>query len=195
MRYIAYFTSERSALSGTFSPLLWILDVATGGTRVIDSVSTPAVAWSPDGQYVAYVPLNMDMVVIVAAETGYIPDFVRAFAGSPSAMIVGQRVSDPVFSPEGTKLLFVDREQQTDTTTVNYRDLTSGEVRTLDTFPDDNIRFEDVRWLSSGIIIVEDRAPSSYVDDIVFHHIDPATGKHTELNTLLTEDYIRMVEW
>jgi len=194
-RYIAYFTTQPATVTGTIKPIFWLLDTQTGKEPVIDNVAAPVVAWSPDSQYVAYVPVNADMIVIVDIETGYVPDHIRALSETPRDNILGEGVSRAAFSPDGSKIMFVTRDGMNNKTNINYRDLTTGDVVTLTSFDTATMRFEEILWREDGILVVEDRLSSSYSDYIVFHRIDPATGTTRQIGELLVEDYIRMVEW
>ncbi|MEO1440397.1 MAG: hypothetical protein AAFV33_08325 [Chloroflexota bacterium] len=194
-RYIVYFTSEPSNLSGTFSPVLHLLETATGEVRPVGTVVAPVVDWSPDGAWLAYMPPNADTIEIVEATTGNAPQRIRDFNEAAGHNIIGDFISRPTFSPDSERLLFIDRNLTDNTTLVRVRDLTTGDITTLTTLDDAETRFEDVLWQPDGILLVEDLQASSYLDHILFHHVDPVTGARTQAGTLISEDYIRMVVW
>jgi TolB protein len=106
---------DRLGLDGTFSPdgkdiaytrsgELWVLDVASGATRVLTSGAdaTGVPDWSPDGKRIVFTSLFE--VLSVSAK-----------GGTPTGLIkVGTSFSisfprTPVYSPDGTKVAFAAR--------------------------------------------------------------------------------------
>ncbi|MEM6283589.1 MAG: hypothetical protein AAF787_15465, partial [Chloroflexota bacterium] len=198
-RYLIYFLSELGPkndplITDTFVLVLHVVDTITGSKQRIDLVGAPVVGWSPDGDLLAYVSVYDDAILLVDPVTGEVPDGMP-FLQTPDDAGMGSSIRWPTFSPDGRHLLFVDFSSRHRTTTVDVRDLTTGTVTMLTTFYGGIRRFEDVVWREDGIWLVEDLQVSSYFDDIVFHHINPATGTRTPVGTLQAEDYIRMVEW
>jgi Tol biopolymer transport system component len=184
---LAVFTRESSG-GANFAPILWLVDVATGQVNTIGVTATPYAAWSPDSTRLAYINATETAITVLNVGTGTIE---REYPTRSGALSI---VSTPIYAPDGASILFINADTVQRETIIQTLDTASGTVTELTRFRGD-LRFEGLQWLENGVYVVEDRLPSSYTDDAVIYHIDPATRITRELDRFMADDYVQVVEW
>ena len=184
---LAVFTRESSG-GVNFAPVLWLIDMASGDITYVGTTASPYVTWAPSSTEVAYINSAGSAITVIDAVTGKVSTTHPTQANAPVF------VSTPVYSPDGAQILFIAADAIERETFLRTLDVATGEVTTIAGFSGD-LRFEGLQWLAGGIYMIEDRLPSSYADEVVIYHIDPATHIITMLDSFFADDYLQVVEW
>jgi hypothetical protein len=96
------FTAALSPLSFSDGAAMWVLDLNTGTTTEIGTAYSPTIAWSPDGQSIAYLGIYGRLYTMSPDGSN-----ARPLVDEDGLQVLGNYVSHVTWSPDGTKLLCV----------------------------------------------------------------------------------------